>query len=78
MARHSERSPTAADRERSYAARASDAFADARRQAVAMGYDLVEKEGDAIVRISPEGNKQIVKKIRPARAVRAGTKFRAP
>lgn len=78
MANRTEESTTNADlRERTYASRASEAFANARRQAVAKGYDLVEKEGDAIVRIFADGKKQVVKHVGPARAVRAGTRYRA-
>ena len=61
--------------EEEYAGLAGSVFAAARARALAAGHDLVEAEGDMLVRISPNGERTILKHISPPRVVEPGTKY---
>ena len=48
------------------------AFADARTQVLASGQCVLQSEGGYLVRVFPDGHKEVVKKIEPPTAVIAG------
>jgi hypothetical protein len=61
--------------EAEYASMAGSVFAAARARAIEAGHDLVEVEGDLLVRISPNGDREILKRIRPPRDVEPGVAY---
>lgn len=50
------------------------AFAAARQRVRQAGQAVLQSEGDKVVRVFPDGRKEVVKRIDPPIAVRPGTK----
>jgi hypothetical protein len=59
-------------------AKASDVFAAARARALAAGHSVVESRNKFIYEVFPDGQKKVLKQIKPSRKYRAGQKFIIP
>ena len=51
------------------------AVADARRDVLASGQSVLQREGGSVVRVFPDGHKEVVKEIEPPTSVKAGTTY---
>jgi len=60
--------------ENQFPALSGQAFAAARQRVRQAGQTVLQSEGDVVVRVFPDGTKEIVKRIDPPIAVRRGTK----
>ncbi len=49
------------------------AFAAAREQVLASGQSVLQSEGAFVVRVFPDGRKEVVKEIEPPTRVKSGT-----
>ena len=49
------------------------AFAAARQSVLASGQSVLQTEGAFVVRVFPDGRKEVVKQIEPSTAVKIGT-----
>lgn len=51
------------------------AFAAAREQVLASGQSVLQSEGGFVVRVHPDGRKEVVKQIEPPIHVKSGTRY---
>ena len=51
------------------------AFADARTRVLASGQCVLQSEGGFVLRVFPDGRKEVVKRIEPPTPVKAGAIF---
>jgi hypothetical protein len=51
------------------------AFAAAREQVLASGQSVLQSEGGLVVRVYPDGRKEVVKQIEPPIRVKSGTLY---
>jgi len=61
--------------EKEFPAKADEAFAKARAQALAAGLSVLEAEDGFVVRVHPDGRKEKVKQIEPPIQARRGMIF---
>lgn len=54
------------------------AFAAARQRVLASGQSVLQTEGERMVRVFPDGRKELVKKIEPPTTVKPGTILTIP
>jgi hypothetical protein len=53
----------------------SEAFAAARRQVLASGESILQREGEKVYRVFPDGRKEMVKEIDPPTPAERGTVY---
>ena len=58
--------------ESQFPARSGEAFAAARRSVLASGQSVLQTEGAFLVRVFPDGRKEVVKQIEPSTPVKRG------
>jgi hypothetical protein len=59
--------------ESQFPAVSGQAFAAARQQVLASGQSVLQSEGGFVVRVYPDGRKEVVKQIEPPTRVKSGT-----
>ena len=59
--------------ESQFPAVSGQAFAAARQQVLASGQRVLQSEGGFVVRVHPDGRKEVVKPIEPPTRVKSGT-----
>lgn len=59
--------------ESQFPAVSGQAFATARQQVLASGQSVLQSEGGFVVRVYPDGRKEVVKPIEPPTRVKSGT-----
>lgn len=59
--------------ESQFPAVSGQAFASARQQVLASGQSVLQSEGGFVVRVYPDGRKEVVKPIEPPTRVKSGT-----
>jgi hypothetical protein len=59
--------------ESQFPAISGQAFAAARQQVLASGQSVLQSEGGFLVRVYPDGRKEVVKQIEPPTCVKSGT-----
>jgi hypothetical protein len=59
--------------ESQFPAVSGQAFAAARQQVLASGQSVLQSEGGFVVRVYPDGHKEVVKPIEPPTRVKSGT-----
>ncbi|WP_395718095.1 hypothetical protein [Prosthecobacter sp.] len=61
--------------ESQFPAVSGQAFAAAREQVLASGQSVLQSEGGFVVRVYPDGRKEVVKQIEPPIRVKSGTVY---
>ncbi len=61
--------------ESQFPAVSGQAFAAAREQVLASGQSVLQSEGGFVVRVYPDGRKEVVKQIEPPIRVKSGTLY---
>lgn len=61
--------------ENQFPALSGQAFAAARQRVRAAGQTVLQSEGDVVVRVFPDGRKEVVKRIDPPTPVKPGTRL---
>ncbi len=59
--------------ESQFPAVSGQAFASARQQVLASGQSVLQSEGGFVVRVYPDGRKEVVNEIEPPTRVKSGT-----
>lgn len=59
--------------ESQFPAVSGQAFAAAREQVLASGQSVLQSEGAFVIRVFPDGRKEVVKEIEPPTRVKSGT-----
>ncbi|MCX6856119.1 MAG: hypothetical protein NTV80_14560 [Verrucomicrobia bacterium] len=59
--------------ESQFPAVSGQAFADARERVLASGQSVLQSEGGFVIRVFPDGRKEVVKQIEPPTRVKSGT-----
>jgi hypothetical protein len=59
--------------ESTFPAISAQAFAEARRRVLESGQSVLQTEGEFLVRVHPDGRKEVVKKVEPPVHTKIGT-----